>query len=284
MKLTEKDIVLENINFKNCFIEIEKSIQSQLSKDQHPLRFVVTKTKGKTLNCELGLIDGCSNMSNMSKPESIFKFKKRQYENTKEFNVALLIPTGIGSEIGGHAGDATPVSNLVSEVCDNLITHPNVVNASDINEMSPNTLYVEGSILTKLLMGTISLQKTKNNRLLFVIDDHSDNLFVNAAINSLNAAQSSYGLDCVEIVKLNPSVKMKAVYSDSGRATGLVEDFSGLISLLSEYKGRYDALALSSVIKVPKNYHMDYFKSKGEMINPWGGVGGVINSRHIAII
>ena len=40
---------------------------------------------------------------------------------------------------------------------DTLITHPNVVNGADINEMSENTLYVEGSVITRLLMGTAGL-------------------------------------------------------------------------------------------------------------------------------
>jgi len=31
-------------------------------------------------------------------------------------------------------------------------THPNVVNGADINEMSDNTLYVEASVITRLMM------------------------------------------------------------------------------------------------------------------------------------
>ncbi len=75
-------------------------------------------------------------------------------------NVALIVPTGIGCEIGGHAGDANPVAKLIGKCCDKLITHPNVVNASDINEMPENTLYVEGSILNRFLRGELYLQET----------------------------------------------------------------------------------------------------------------------------
>ena len=77
----------------------------------------------------------------------------------------LIIPTGIGAEIGGHAGDGNPVAKLIASCCDKLITHPNVVNASDINEMTENTLYVEGSILDRFLEGTIELTETKNNKI-----------------------------------------------------------------------------------------------------------------------
>ena len=74
-------------------------------------------------------------------------------------NIVLIIPTGIGAEIGGHAGDGNPVAKLFGSICDNLITHPNVVNASDINEMPENTLYVEGSILDRFLRGEIYLNQ-----------------------------------------------------------------------------------------------------------------------------
>ena len=31
-------------------------------------------------------------------------------------NVVMIIPTGIGCEIGGHAGDANPIAKLLSSV------------------------------------------------------------------------------------------------------------------------------------------------------------------------
>ncbi|MCK5642102.1 MAG: DUF3326 domain-containing protein, partial [Gammaproteobacteria bacterium] len=50
-------------------------------------------------------------------------------------NTVFIIPTGIGCSIGGHAGDATPAFKLIASLSDIAITHPNVVNASDINEL-----------------------------------------------------------------------------------------------------------------------------------------------------
>ncbi len=82
----------------------------------------------------------------VSEPRSIFEFVPRTVENTDDFNVVMIVPTGIGAEIGGHAGDAAPTARLLAGACDTLITHPNVVNASDINELPENGLYVEGSV------------------------------------------------------------------------------------------------------------------------------------------
>ena len=70
-------------------------------------------------------------------------------------NTVLIIPTGLGAKIGGGCGDALPVAKLVGSMSDKLITHPNVVNGADINEMPNNTLYVEGSQLDRFLNGQL---------------------------------------------------------------------------------------------------------------------------------
>ena len=88
-------------------------------------------------------------------PTPLFKFRRRGLEAQDKFNIAMVVPTGIGAELGGHAGDATPAAIALAQVADTLITHPNVVNASDINELPGNGIYVEGSVLARLLMGTV---------------------------------------------------------------------------------------------------------------------------------
>jgi hypothetical protein len=240
-----------------------------------PLRFVITKTDGSYYHCETGILSSGSSIAKRH-DESIFKLRKRKVENTSAFTAILLIPTGIGTEIGGHAGDAGPVARLIASCCDNLILHPNVVNASDINEMPDNSWYVEGSVLSRLLLGTVGLQQVRSNRVLVVIDNHKLDVFVNAAINSINAARATYGLNCPEIIQLEPSIQMSANYSESGRATGKIQGLENLFELLDQYSGDFDALALSSVIKVPHSYHMDYFESEGKMLNPWGGVEAML--------
>jgi hypothetical protein len=245
-----------------------------ISKDI-PLRFVVAKTDNKFYYCETGMLPNPSPIAERNY-ESIFRFRKRKIEKTTSFNAVFLIPTGIGVELGGHAGDAGPASRLLASTCDNLILHPNVVNASDINEMTENSLYIEGSVLSRLLMGTVGLQKVRANRVLVVIDNHKLDVFVNAAVNSVNAARATYGLNCPAVVKLEPPIIMRAEYSDSKRAVGKVEGLENLFHLLDDYANEYDAVALSSVIKVPYNYHFDYFKSEGEMLNPWGGVEAML--------
>ncbi|GAB5501011.1 MAG: DUF3326 domain-containing protein [Pseudohongiellaceae bacterium] len=236
-----------------------------------PIRFVVTESGDQGYKVEIGQLDSPLESA------SIFDFKKRSFENTSIFNAVMLVPTGIGSVQGGHAGDAAPASRLLASVCDNLITHPNVVNASDINEMSDNTLYVEGSVICRLLMGSIGLQKVRSNRVLTVIEKHpNDELFVNGAINSVNAARAAAGLECSDILVLDPAMKLIAESSASGRAIGRVENLDHLFSELKARSGDYDNVAITSIIKIPtRQLHYDYFHCGDEMVNPWGGVEAI---------
>ncbi len=121
------------------------------------VRLVITESDRAMYKCEATVfqLDGQGDGDPHRFPSGLaMAFRKRRSENTERFNVAMLIPTGIGAAIGGHAGDATPVAQLLASVCDSLVIHPNVVNASDINEMPANALYVEGSVLCRLIMGT----------------------------------------------------------------------------------------------------------------------------------
>ena len=274
MNVYEKELNLKKYNSDSLIEYFDKAVNSFLSEKHSPVRFAVTESGGSNFRCEVGVVDH-EGSDSLTIP-SIFKFEKRAVENSKEFNAVLLVPTGIGAVIGGHAGDATPVARLLGSVCDKLITHPNVVNASDLNEMPENTLYVEGSVITRLLMGTIGLSEVRSNRILAIIEEHPlDELFTNAAINAINAARASFGIQCPRILRLKSGLSLCAEYSTSGSAVGQVKNLDELNDLLIENRDDYDAIAIASIIRVPRDYHIKYFSSHGEMINPWGGVEAI---------
>ena len=242
-----------------------------------PLRFAITDSKSEKYICEVGVTDSLVGVGFFN---HIFHFRKREFENTEKFNIAMIVPTGIGCDIGGHAGDATPAARLLASVCDTLITHPNVVNASDINEMTDNTLYVEGSVLTKVLMGKAGLQKVRSNRILALVER---NEFSEYAVNSINAARATLGINC-DIKLFIPSLlKMSAHYSESTSAVGKIQNLNYFLSMVmrQEYPtggiGDYNALAITSRIDVPHGTSRDYFNSRqGMIITPWGGVESML--------
>ena len=46
--------------------------------------------------------------------------------------------------------------------------------------------------------------------------------------------------------------------------------------MLAERRNEYDAVAISSVIDVPEEFHLGYFSAHGGMVNPWGGVEAIL--------
>jgi hypothetical protein len=248
---------------------------AQLRRGEYPVRFVVAETAAAAYHCEVGILATDPDPSSPAPLPSIFEFRKRPPAAADKFNVALLVPTGVNASLGGHAGDAGPIARLVGGVCDTLVTHPNVVNGSDINEMPENALYVEGSVICRLLMGTVGLQRVRSNRVLLVIDRHEEVAYTHAASNALNAARACYGLQCPRIVVLDPPVKLVSEYTRSGRAAGRVDNLPFFLEAIDRFAGEYDAVAVSSVIGVPPEFHQDYFASDGDMVNPWGGVEAI---------
>ncbi len=275
MKLHQRELDI-SCDLSQVLSSLQEYLSRHLEDDQIAVRFAVTEMKDDVLHCELGVLEDPDHTFGAIPRDAIFQFEKRTVENTEDFNAVLLVPTGIGSEIGGHAGDATPVLRAMGAFCDRVITHPNVVNASDINEMPENSLFVEGSVISRLLMGTVGLQPVRSNRLLLVADEPENENFVNNIVNSVSAARATLGLDVSQVVRLDPSIVMKAEYSRSGSAVGYIEGLERLWSALDEFRGEYDAIALSTVIGVPIDFHMAYFQSEGDIVNPWGGVEALL--------
>jgi len=240
-----------------------------------PVRLAVTSLDDGSYTCEVGYLIGSDPAFAEGQP-SIFEYRQRSGVNVRAFNAVYMVPTGIGADVGGHAGDASPAAQLLASCCDQLITHPNVVNASDMNEMPANAHYVEGSVLCRLLMGTIGLEAVRANRVLVVFDDQGDQMIENLVLNTIESARSTYGLHCAGIYKLEPPLELTASSSPSGRAVGSGRNIDKLFDLLRATAGDYDAVAISSLIRVPDGFHEKYFNSAGSMINPWGGIEAML--------
>ena len=276
MKLVEKEFLVPAApGHRNLIEHFRKAVELKLRDGEKPVRFAATRMDEIHYQCEFATLEGLDGDGTRSL-ESIFRFVPRKIERTDAFNAVFLVPTGIGAAIGGHAGDATPAARVLAAVCDTLVTHPNVVNASDLNEMPDNALYVEGSAITRLMMGTAGLQPVRANRVLVIIDAHEIAAFADDTVNAVSAARATYGLDCPAVVKLDPPLRMTANFMDSGRAAGEVDGLERLRWVLDEHAGAFDAVAIASVIDVDDDYHEAYFHAEGRMMNPWGGVEAML--------
>lgn len=181
-------------------------------------------------------------------------------------NVIFIVPTGIGAPIGGHAGDATPAARLIAPICDNLILHPNVVNASDINEMPANALYVTGATIDDLLSGYVGISKVVGqNRIAVLVNKPVPDEIVNI----VSAARATLGVEAF-IVGLPASIKMVARFASDGSATGTIEGTQEAAEYLRGLGQRFDAVAVFSKIDLSVETAWEYVRERG--VNPWGGV------------
>lgn len=185
-------------------------------------------------------------------------------------NGVFIIPTGIGAEIGGHAGDANPAAKLIASVCDKLIVHPNVVNASDINEMTPNMLYVEGSILDRFLEGTIALQEVRSNKILLIHNQPQNPKIINA----VSAARVTIGVD-ISILELRHPLYMNA-YIEDGVAKGALGNVDEAIEQVKKYD--FDILIVNTPIIINIQDMIDYVRKDGGT-NLWGGVEAMLSKQ-----
>jgi Protein of unknown function (DUF3326) len=289
MKLLEFEFNASvRLDQKDLIAQIHDHSKLKLFESSLPLRFAITKSSAESVHCEVGVLQGVD-PALPAKNKSIFDFAPRRLENQDRFTAVMLVPTGIGAIVGGHAGDAAPASRLLAACCDTLITHPNVLNGSDINEITENTLYVEGSAITRLMMGTAGLAPRRTNRILTIVEEHTEPIINNNVVNAVNAARGSAGFACERIEILSPPLKMTTSCASSGRATGEVEGLEVLFEIIHRNRDWVDAVALTSVVGLDEEKQEAYFtewplqsdnpdvEDPGrEMVNLFGGIEALL--------
>jgi hypothetical protein len=274
MRLDHRELTIPQLGGACSLAEFRREITGRLDGDETPIRFAVTETTASSCRCELGVVSSAAAAPRRPRPD-IFCFSPRRFESTSKFTAVLLVPTGIGAELGGHSGDGGALAKYVASACDRLITHPNVVNASDINELPANGLYVEGSVISELMMGNVALQEVRSNRILLITEPREEPAITDMSINTVSAARAAIGTDCV-VAELPGRLDMKPAYSESGSAVGCIDRLEPLLGLLDASRGSYDAIALHTGVDVPPAVCEQYFMSKGEMVNPWGGIEAML--------
>ena len=117
--------------------------------------------------------------------------------------VALMtVPTGVGANIGGYAGDASTFAQKIAKHIP-LIVNPNTVNAAVFSGITENMYYVEGWAIEQFVKGNIGLLPSKNNKIGVIFDKAISQKVLNIHINTINAVKTVYGTDIIgyEITK-----------------------------------------------------------------------------------
>ena len=196
---------------------------------------------------------------------------KKDFKNNKLG--AFIVPTGIGSSVGGYAGDASTWARRFAQEC-TLIVNPNVVNAGCFSGITPNMLYVEGYSLDEFFKGNINLIPSKNNKIGVVLDKGICQEVLNIHINTINAVKTVYDIDIMHEIT-SEDVEVGFFVDDSGISTGKVKNIETLLVTVKKLlKNGADAIAVVCKFE-DDNQNTNYENGVG--VDPIGGVEAIIS-------
>lgn len=106
----------------------------------------------------------------------------------------LIIPTGIGCQQGGFAGDGLPVARLLGAASGCLITHPNILNAASLYWPDRRIHYTEGWALDRFCQGQMALRPHHRHCLGLLLDGGLEPDLLERHRQAAAAARFSLGL------------------------------------------------------------------------------------------
>jgi hypothetical protein len=197
----------------------------------------------------------------------------------KPYTVILIIPTGIGAAIGGYAGDALPVAKLISQVCDRLITHPNVMNGASLYWNIPNAFYVEGYGLDKFAAGEWGLRPVRSNRVGLLLDQGIEPELMLRHLQVADAARATLGLNITNHVITDAPLNVELRTSPSGTSWGTIGNPDSLLRAAEKLIIEEKAEAIAVVARFPDNMDETAAQNyrQGQGVDPLAGAEAVIS-------
>ena len=255
---------------------VSTEFAGRLEKHTYPLRFSIVDVANEEIVIEATTVHfDADNKYAKELSQGELVTPRRKAFQASPFGIVQIIPTGIRCELGGFAGDACPATNLLASTVDFLVTHPNAVNSSELNEMADNILYVEGKALDDFLLGHLGLLPVRSNRIGTFVDP-TGIVYIDDVINTLNAARSVKGISCDIYTVLRKELGVKIAWSETGCAVGTVLNPAAILEavecLISH--GAQAVGGVSVIHGVTKEMFAKHLR--GEIPNPSGGVEAII--------
>ena len=190
----------------------------------------------------------------------------------------FIIPTGIGCEIGGFAGDALPAAKLLASASGCLITHPNVMNGGSLTETHENIFYVEGYSLDRFAKGEIALREVKQQKLGIIFDSSIKHEILVRHLQVADACVATLGIDVDSYVLTKEPLGIVVNSGSQSISGGLIENPDTLIEA-GERLIKKGITAIAIVSNFPDNLDLtetDYYR-EGKGVDPIAGVEAVIS-------
>lgn len=199
--------------------------------------------------------------------------------NQPPYTVVSIVPTGIGAEIGGYAGDALPVARAIAGACDRLITHPNVLNGAQLYWPLPNAFYVEGYGLDKFASSSWGLRPVIQNRVGLILDRAIEEELRSRHLQAADATRATLGLDLTECVITDAPLEVELRSAPSGASWGTIGNLDSLLRAAEISISRAGAQAIAIVARFPDRIDPDMLQNyrSGAGVDPLAGAEAVIS-------
>lgn len=195
------------------------------------------------------------------------------------YTTVLIIPTGVGAEIGGYAGDALPVARAIAQASDRLITHPNVLNGANLYWNLPNALYVEGYALDKFAAGDWGLAPVRQNRIGIVFDRAIEPEIKLRHLQVADAARATLGLHLTDYAVTDATLQVELRTAASGASWGTIGNPGSLLRAAGCLIEQAGANAIAVVARFPDDFGSEALQlyRQGQGVDPLAGAEAVIS-------
>ena len=164
----------------------------------------------------------------------------------------MLVPTGIGCDIGGYAGDALPSARLLAAASGCLITHPNVMNGASLYWSDSRVHYVEGYGIDRFAVGEWALRPVRRQRIGLLLDAGIELDLALRQIQVAEGCRASLGLDIGPVISTDAPLDVTLERSASGASWGRL-GCPGELLRAGERLKQAGATAIAVVARFPED-------------------------------
>ena len=199
----------------------------------------------------------------------------------------MLIPTGIGCDIGGYAGDALPSARLLAAASGCLITHPNVMNGAALYWSDPRMHYVEGFGLDRFAAGDWCLRPVRRQRIGLLLDAGIEAELAQRQIQVADGCRASLGLEIGPVLTTDQPLEVSLERGASGASWGRLGCPDALLRAGERLKAA-GATAIAVVARFPEDPESEELAAyrQGSGVDALAGAEAVISHllvRHLQI-
>lgn len=197
----------------------------------------------------------------------------------RPYTVVMIVPTGVGADLGGYAGDALPIARSLSGVCDTLITHPNVLNGAQLYWPLPNALYVEGYALDQMAAGCWGLKPVHSNRVGLLLDSGIESELQLRHLQAADAARATLGINMTDYVITDAPLNVELRTAPSGASWGTIGNPDSLLRGAQQLINKAEAEAIAVVARFPDDQGslaLTQYR-QGQGVDPLAGAEAIIS-------